>query len=274
MPHDPHHPAGVAHRPAGIEETRHASRGWWDADADTYLDDHGAHLGTAEFVWCPEGLTEASAELLGPVAALRGKRVLEIGCGAAQCTRWLRSHGVHAVGLDLSAGMLAHAGRLDLASGLTSPVLHADALALPVCDAAVDAVVSAFGALPFVADSGLWFREAARVLRPGGRLVVSITHPMRWAFPDDPGEEGLTVRQSYFDRTPYVEVDPDGQASYVEHHRTLGDRVRDVRAAGLVLADLVEPEWPDGFTGVWGQWSPLRGALFPGTLIIVADKPG
>ena len=102
---------------------------------------------------------------------------------------------------------------------------------------------------------------------------MSITHPMRWMFPDDPGEGGLTVRQSYFDRTPYVEVDDEGRATYVEHHRTLGDRVRDLVAAGLVLVDLVEPEWPEGFTGVWGQWSPLRGRLFPGTVILVADKP-
>jgi hypothetical protein len=59
----------------------------------------------------------------------------------------------------------------------------------------------------------------------------------------------------------------------VEHHRTLGDRVRDVVAAGLELVDLVEPEWPEGLTGTWGQWSPLRGALFPGTAILCCRKP-
>ena len=88
----------------------------------------------------------------------------------------------------------------------------------------------------------------------------------------DPGEGGLTVRQSYFDRTPYVEENSAGQAVYVEHHRTLGDRVRELVAAGLVLLDLVEPEWPEGRTEVWGQWSPLRGALMPGTAIFVAER--
>ena len=81
------------------------------------------------------------------------------------------------------------------------------------------------------------------------------------------------MRQSYFDRTPYVEVDDGGAATYVEHHRTLGDRVRDVVAAGLVLDDLVEPEWPEGRDRVWGQWSPLRGELFPGTAIFVCHRP-
>jgi hypothetical protein len=111
------------------------------------------------------------------------------------------------------------------------------------------------------------------VLRPGGRWVFAVNHPMRWMFSDDPGPDGLTVVQSYFDRAPYVEVDRDGRPGYVEHHRTLGDRVRDVVAAGLNLEDLIEPEWPEGLTDTWGQWSPLRGELFPGTAILCCGKP-
>jgi hypothetical protein len=53
----------------------------------------------------------------------------------------------------------------------------------------------------------------------------------------------------------------------VEHHRTLGDYVRALAGAGFALDDLVEPEWPEGFEQEWGQWSPLRGRLFPGTAI-------
>jgi hypothetical protein len=81
------------------------------------------------------------------------------------------------------------------------------------------------------------------------------------------------VRESYFDRRPYVEAAADGRALYAEHHRTLGDRVRDVVTAGFTLTDLVEPEWPDGNDQVWGGWSPLRGRLVPGTAIFVCDLP-
>lgn len=175
--------------------------------------------------------------------------------------------------MDISAGMLRHARLGAAASGVSVPLVQASADQLPFADESFDVACSAFGAVPFVADSGAVMREVARVLRPGGRWVFSVTHPMRWIFPDDPGPRGLTVAQSYFDRTPYVEVDDQGRATYVEHHRTLGDYVRQIVGAGLVLTDLIEPEWPEGHTREWGQWSPLRGELFPGTAIFSCHKP-
>ncbi|WP_226359529.1 class I SAM-dependent methyltransferase [Pseudonocardia sp. ICBG1142] len=265
---------GVARRRVGSAESEAAGRRWWDTDADDYLAEHGSDIGDEAFVWCPENLHEDEAGLLGPPADLVGKRVLEVGAGSASCSRWLARRGARPVALDVSGGMLRHAARLNAALGLPVPLVQAGAEHLPFADATFDHACSAFGAIPFVADPGRVMREVARVLRPGGRWVFAVNHPMRWVFPDDPGEQGLTVVQSYFDRTPYLEVDGDGRATYVEHHRTLGDRVRDVVAAGLVLDDLVEPEWPEGHERVWGQWSPLRGALFPGTAILVTHRPG
>lgn len=248
-----------------------ASRGWWDADADAYQSEHGDFLGDADFVWCPEGLREADARLLGP---LDGRRVLEVGCGAAPCARWLAGQGAHVVALDLSAAQLGHARRLAAATGVRVPLVQGDAAALPLASRSVDLACSAFGAVPFVTDSAAVMAEVARVLRQGGRWVFAVTHPMRWCFPDDPGPEGLTVVTSYFDRRDYVEREESGALRYVESHRTLGDRVRELVGAGFALRDVVEPEWPAGHTRVWGQWSPLRGGLFPGTAIFVADLRG
>jgi SAM-dependent methyltransferase len=262
--------AGAAKREVDAAESRQASIAWWDADADDYQSEHGGFLGDADFVWCPEGVHEADAGYLGDV---RGRAVLEVGCGAAACGRWLAAAGAHAVSLDISAGMLRHAVAGNAATGLHPALVRASADQLPFADESFDAACSAFGGVPFVADAGAVFREVARVLRPGGPWVFSVTHPMRWIFPDDPGPTGLTVVQSYFDRTPYLEVDGDGNATYVEHHRTLGDYVRQLAAAGLALEDLVEPEWPAGHEREWGQWSPLRGRLFPGTAIFRCRRP-
>ncbi|TAM93252.1 MAG: class I SAM-dependent methyltransferase [Jatrophihabitans sp.] len=261
--------AGVGRRVADAVSTVRANRSWWDGAADAYHAEHGDFLGDADFVWCPEDLREAQAHLLGDV---RGAPVIEVGCGAAMCSRWLRAQGARAVAFDLSAGMLRHAREAAARTGIDVPLVQADAQHLPFADSAFDVAFTAFGAVPFVADSAAVMREVARVLRPGGRWVFATTHPMRWCFPDDPGRPGLTVTTSYFDRTPYVEDGPDGRPGYVDHHRTLGDRVREITAAGLTLVDLIEPEWPTGHTRIWGQWSELRGTLFPGTVIYVCRK--
>jgi SAM-dependent methyltransferase len=254
-----------------VGPTTQANRSWWDGSAAAYQAEHGQFLGDADFCWGPEGLREARAQLLGPV---RGARVLEIGCGAAQCSRWLAGAGARPIGVDISLAQLRHARALDRRTGAAVPVLAADAARLPLRAGSFDLACSAYGALPFVADATAVHREVGRVLRPGGRWVFSVTHPVRWCLPDDPGPDGLTVRDSYFDRRAYVEYDATGTPSYVEHHRTLGDHVRQVVAAGLELLDLVEPEWPEGNERTWGGWSALRGRLIPGTAIFVTRKPG
>lgn len=253
----------------GKRDSVRASRAWWDAEAAEYAAEHGRFLGDgrdgSDLVWGPEGWTEAELRLLGPVA---GRDVLEVGAGGAQGARWLAAQGARPVALDVSLAMLAHSRSFSPAV----PLVQADAGALPFRDASFDLACSAYGAVPFVADAGAVMAEVARVLRPGGRWVFSVTHPVRWAFPDAPGPEGLVADRSYFDRTPYVERDGSGRATYVEHHRTLGDLVRAVVASGLTVVDLVEPEWPQGNDEVWGGWSPLRGRILPGTAIWVCDK--
>ncbi len=262
--------------PEGIEpvrrtvseaETLRANRRDWDAYADEYQATHGTFLGDVRFIWSPEGVDEADVRVLGDVADLS---VLEIGCGAAQCARWLTTQGARAVGLDLSHRQLQHGRRIDLDTGAAVPAVCGTATSLPFADSSFDVAFSAFGALQFVYDAGAAVGEVARVLRPGGRFAFSVTHPIRWSMPDDPTSEGLVVTSSYWDRTPYVEQDASGQVTYAEHHRTIGDWVRILADHGFALEDLVEPEWPKGHDRVWGGWGPVRGALIPGTAIFSA----
>ena len=264
--------AHAGYRAVPDEAGGRAGRRWWDANAAEYLDEHGAFLGPDEFCWCPEGLREADARLLGDIT---GARVLEVGSGAAQCSRWLLGHGAgQVVATDVSGGMLAAGARYDDVAGRRTPMAQADARALPFSDDSFDVAFTAFGAIPFVPDATRVHAEVARVLRPGGRWVFSVTHPLRWAFPDDPGVGGLTATRSYFDRRPYVEVGASGNVLYAEYHRTLGDHVGEVVAAGLVIDRLVEPEWPAGHDRTWGGWGPVRGERLPGTAIFVTHLPG
>lgn len=240
-----------------------ANRRYWDDDAHRYHADHPEYL--SSFYWCPEMLAEADVHLLGDV---RGASVLEIGCGSAPCASWVFDQQAHGdgfvAGFDISAGMLTHArGRV--------PLVQADVLAMPFADASFDIAFSAFGGLPFVRDIGAAMAEVARVLVDGGRFVFSVTHPMRWVFLDDP--TSMTAEICYFQRE-YEEYDDNGRLTYAEYHRTFGDWVRTLGAAGFWLADVIEPEWPADLDIEFGQWSPARGAVFPGTAIFVTFKAG
>ena len=98
-----------------------------------------------------------------PPAAL----VLDVGCGAGATVRYLRSLGLRAMGLDASA-LLGAAAR----AGAAAPLLRADGAHLPFAAAALDAVLLECS-LSLLPDLELALAECARVLAPGGWLVVS-----------------------------------------------------------------------------------------------------
>lgn len=94
----------------------------------------------------------------------RGSLVLDVACGTGDLCRLLAEGGYWAVGIDNSPGMLANA-HTDV------PLVLADALAMPFRTAAADGLTCGF-ALRNVEDLGLLFDEAARVVRPGGRIAL------------------------------------------------------------------------------------------------------
>jgi demethylmenaquinone methyltransferase / 2-methoxy-6-polyprenyl-1,4-benzoquinol methylase len=98
------------------------------------------------------------------LALAPGSRVLDLACGTGDLCRDLAAAGLEPVGVDFSAGMLAHARA-------PGALVRADVLRLPVPDASVDGVVSGFALRNFHALDP-FFAECARVLRPGGRLAL------------------------------------------------------------------------------------------------------
>ena len=251
---------GPDRRGVDSEISARAAQTWWDANASDYLADHGAFLG-AGLVWGPEGANEAELALLAPYA---GAVALEIGSGAAQGAQYLATLGTRVIAVDISFEMLALADH--------NLLVQADARILPFADAAFDFAFSAYGALPFLPNAGQVLAEWRRVIKPGGRLVFSVTHPIRWAFPDSPNQDGLTATGSYFDRRSYIEVNSVGEVTYSEHHRTIGDWIDAIHVADLQLLRLIEPEWKATNTESWGGWSPLRGAHIPGTAIFACRR--
>jgi len=93
-----------------------------------------------------------------------GSAVLDLACGTGDLCRDLAAAGHRPVGMDLSWGMLASA-RTD------APLVHADALRLPVADGSVDGATCGF-ALRNLTALEPFLAELARALRPGGRIAL------------------------------------------------------------------------------------------------------
>jgi SAM-dependent methyltransferase len=157
--------------------------------------------------------TAYAEDMARRVASRRPRRVLELAAGTGVVTRALaKALGVDAalVATDLNEGMLNEAKSIATARPVTWR--QADAMALPFDDGSFDAIVCQFGAM-FFPDKAAAFREARRVLVPGGTLAFSVwdriednefadvvTTSLATRFPDDPPRFLARTPHGYHDR--------------------------------------------------------------------------
>ena len=267
--------AQVGRRDAEQRRDRRPTARGGTARPTDYYAEHGAFLGDERLRLGTRGPAEADAHLLGDARRHAGSSRSVPGAG--QCSP-VGGHPRRAGrGHRPVRGMLRERASAQPQVQPTRPGCRprspsATRPALPFADASFDVVFTAYGVVPFVADSAALMREAARVLRPGGRFVFSTTHPIRWALPDDPGPAGLTARGRTSTARPTSRRTRRGRRRTSSTTGPSATACASSTAAGLVLVDLVEPEWPASNTQVWGGWSPLRGALVPGTAIFVTVK--
>src|SRR5580698_4719438 len=152
----------------------------WDRYAAAYQ--AGAELSTSVAHYGPDIPTEADLRLLGD---LKGKRVLELGCGGAQCSIAFAKQGAIAIGVDFSAAQLAHARALCDQEEVRVELRQGDLADLAFLRAdSIDLVFSAY-AFGYVEDLNRVFRQAHRVLKVGAPLVFSLTHPAYDMLDDD-----------------------------------------------------------------------------------------
>ena len=168
---------------------------------------------------------------------LAGKDAIELGCGTAYVSAWLARRGTRVVGIDNSEVQLATARRLQRQYGLDFPLLHGNAEAVPYRDASFDLAISEYGACLW-ADPQRWVPEAARLLRPGGRLVFLInSFVLMLCMPaeDDVAATDRLLRPAF----GMSRVEWPGDHG-VEFHLSHGDWIRLLRRSGFEIEDLVE----------------------------------
>jgi SAM-dependent methyltransferase len=236
----------------------------WDRHSSAYQ--AGAQLPTDVAHYGPDIPTEADLRLLGNLA---GKRVLELGCGGAQCSIAFAKQGAVAIGVDFSAEQLAFARRLCDREGVRVDLHRGDLADLAFVRAdSIDVAFSAY-AFGYVDDLNRVFRQVHRVLKVGAPLVFSLPHPA-YDMIDDDSDHPLLVRRSYFDRSP-IDYEWNGIA-FTDYHHTIGDLFAGLHRARYRIDTVLEPEpLPSGPRSQ--HWRETYRYV-PRTLIVRARKEG
>jgi SAM-dependent methyltransferase len=226
------------------EFTDARARSAWDADVIT---------------WGLFEVPEASLAVLGEV---RGLDVVDLGCGTAYFSAWLARRGARVVALDATRAQLESARRCQRERGPRFPLVEADGERVPLRGRAFDLVVSEYGASVWC-DPDRWVAEAARLLRPGGRLAFLTNSVLATlCVPEAEGvaEDRLVRPQRGLHRTEW----PGGG---VEFHPGHGEWIRILRANGFEVEALHElhppagaaaPEYYDIASVAWAEQWPVE----------------
>lgn len=236
----------------------------WDRHSSAYQ--AGAQLPTDVAHYGPDIGTEADFRLLGE---LRGKRVLELGCGGAQCSIAFAKQGATAIGIDYSGEQLAFAKRLCEREEVRVELRQGDLADLAFLRAdSIDLVFSAY-AFNFVEDLNRVFRQVHRVLKVGAPLVFSLPHPA-YQMIDGGAEQPLLVRRSYFDHSP-IDFEWNG-LQFTDYQHTISDIYMGLVRASYRVDTILEPA--PTHTGPRSQTWQETMRYVPRTLIVRARKEG
>lgn len=219
------------------------NRSQWDAWAPQWV-------ASAERGWAQPtptwGIWEVPESEVGMLPDdLAGLDAIELGCGTAYVASWMARRGARVVGIDNSEKQLETARRLQAEHHLNLALHHGNAEELPYPDASFDFAISEYGACLW-ADPYRWIPEAARLLRPGGRLHFLVNSMLMSLC--TPPEDGVPATDRLL-RPAFglhrVEWPNDAG---VEFHLTHGNWIRLLRSSGFEIEGLVEIRPPEGAT--------------------------
>ncbi len=233
------------------------NRAIWDRWAPDWVASGRRNWAAAEPGWGIWGIPESELRMLDDVA---GRDVIELGCGTAYVSAWLARRGARPVGIDNSPKQLETARDLQAEHKLEFPLLLGNAESVPYPDASFDLAISEYGAAIW-ADPYVWIPEAARLLRPGGRLtflgnafLFMLCSPVE---DDKPPTDRLLIDQFGACRFEW----PSDES--VEFHLPHGEMIRLLRKSGFEIEDLIEIQAPEGATTRFAWVDPAWARRWP-----------
>jgi SAM-dependent methyltransferase len=232
---DPQTPPPPGPEPPPLPDHVARNRVAWDAQATDYVAAGRRGWASNEPRWGIWGIPEAE---IGMLEDVDGRDVIELGCGTAYVGSWLARRGARVVGIDNSPRQLETARALQAEHEIQFPLLLGNAETVPYPDASFDLAISEYGASLW-ADPYRWIPEAARLLRPGGRLRFLSNAAFLMCFLPEleaDGPAGDRLLRPYFGMHRQEWPDEEG----VEFHLTHGEWFRLLRENGFEVEDFLE----------------------------------
>ena len=210
------------------------NREHWTKTNAAYTDGRAEHLwNESQISWGVWSTPESEVNVLPEI---KGKDVIDLGCGTAYVAAWLKRGGARrVVGVDITPAQLETARRLNTKYALGLELLEANAEATGLPGSSFDLAISEYGASIWC-DPHKWIPEAARLLRPGGELVFLRNSTLSLLCMPDQGKvtERLQRPQHGMNRLEWP-GEPE-----VEFHLGHGDLFRVLRESGFEVVNLVE----------------------------------
>jgi SAM-dependent methyltransferase len=238
------------------------NRASWDADAPNWVE-RGRRAWAGDPTW---GLWSVPEPDLGLLPDVDGLDTVELGCGTGYISAWLARRGARPVGLDNSGQQLASARMFQDEFDIHFPLVHGDGERPPFRDERFDVAVSEYGAAIWC-DPYVWIPEAARILRPGGRLMfLGHSYISMLTFPDEDEPASEQLQRPHFGMHRFTWPSGDGEG--IEFAIPHGEMIRLLRRSGFEIEDLVEIGAPEGAdtpsdplaTAEWSRRWPIEEA--------------
>jgi SAM-dependent methyltransferase len=211
---------------------------WSKANAEFTGPNARKAWGEPEHVWGVFGIPEAELQVLGDVSGLD---IVELGCGTAYASAWLARNGARVVGVDPTPAQLETAREMQREFDLQFPLVEAVAERVPLPDASFDLALSEYGASIW-ADPYRWIPEAARLLRPDGRLVFLRNSTLLTLCQRMEGGPDDRLQRAQFG-LGRIEWPDTGE---VEFHPPPGELIELLRDSGFDVERLLELYAPEG----------------------------
>ena len=239
---------------------------WWEEMSEYYQKETKMPV---DIHYGPGAPNENKLKLLGN---LKGRKVLEIGCGGAQCGIAMAKKGAKVTGIDISKEQLKFAKELTKKNKVNIKFYQRDIRNLkPIKSNSQDIVFSAF-ALHYVDNLLICFKEVRRVLKKNGIFVFSFPHPFFRTI----NPKTLKIKESYFKTGKITYVFSDKTKKFVAYNHTISELHNLLINVGFSIEKIIEPDSRkkysyDPWYGLW-DYIPKYLKMFPPTIIFKARK--